>query len=376
MGRQKYLSHVVLVLILTTLLSGCLQEESPSQNQSPRTATKTPTTFFTPPSETKVSKDPVIQDAELYLNQIVLEDVNLRTWAASVVRECPSGDKDCQINKLYRYVVENYDYYSDPRRSGEFIQSPAETMRVKGGDCEDLTILLVSLLENLGIKTYLVLTESHAYCLACGVDSENLWHYIEETIKMQAAKDLGQEGQKVVIEDGRLFVVKEEERSFVLKAGQTFYYGGDGSTFTPPKYLNLKYGLSSSQPLTIYVVPSRADFELASKGRGFKSYPSCKKQNILRIRDSCEGLRTHGGLVLKNPNRQDARVSLNMKFYFYYPAYKILAGQKMQRYSMNDEICVVLEATAGKYGYPGSGGRLEGKKTVIDPMTREFFYLK
>ena len=370
------MSHVVLVLILTTLLSGCLQEESPSQNQSPRTATKTPTTFFTPPSETKVSKDPVIQDAELYLNQIVLEDVNLRTWAASVVRECPSGDKDCQINKLYRYVVENYDYYSDPRRSGEFIQSPAETMRVKGGDCEDLTILLVSLLENLGIKTYLVLTESHAYCLACGVDSENLWHYIEETIKMQAAKDLGQEGQKVVIEDGRLFVVKEEERSFVLKAGQTFYYGGDGSTFTPPKYLNLKYGLSSSQPLTIYVVPSRADFELASKGRGFKSYPSCKKQNILRIRDSCEGLRTHGGLVLKNPNRQDARVSLNMKFYFYYPAYKILAGQKMQRYSMNDEICVVLEATAGKYGYPGSGGRLEGKKTVIDPMTREFFYLK
>ena len=153
MGRQNILAFGLLIVLIisTVFISGCLQEESPA---------KAPTT--TPHAETEVITDPVIQRAEPYISKVVFDDINLRTQAASIVRGCPSGDKECQINKLYRYVVENYDYYSDPR-SREFIQSPSETMKVKGGDCEDLTILLNSLLENLGIKTYLVLTEDHAY---------------------------------------------------------------------------------------------------------------------------------------------------------------------------------------------------------------------
>jgi transglutaminase-like putative cysteine protease len=186
------------------------------------------------PPETKVVSDPVIQNAEPYISKIVFDDITLRTQAASIVRECPSGDKECQVNKLYRYVVENYDYYSDPR-SREFIQSPSETMNIKGGDCEDLTILLTSLLENLGIKTYLVLTENHASCLACGVDTEDLWQYIQESIVTQASKDIDQkEDMKVVIENGNLFVVEEKQQTFVLEEGHTFYYGGDGSEFTSP----------------------------------------------------------------------------------------------------------------------------------------------
>ena len=334
------------------------------------------------PPETKVVSDPVIQNAEPYVSKIVFDDINLRTQAASIVRGCPSGDKECQVNKLYRYVVENYDYYSDPR-SREFIQSPSETMNIKGGDCEDLTILIISLLENLGIKTYLVLTENHASCLACGVDTEDLWQYIQESIVTQASKDLDQkEDMKVVIENGNLFVVEEKQQTFVLKEGHTFYYGGDGSEFTSPiEYMNIKYDISSSQPLTIYVVSSRAEFESMPEGHTFKHYPSCQKQNILKISDSCDGLTTHGGLILENGNlglfsNKDATVDLKIKNHFYYSPYELLADQKISYYEVDNQTCIVLDATAGKYGYPGYDANSEGEKTAIDPITKDYFYLK
>ena len=330
--KNKTIAGLIAVLVIASgvMFSGCIEEETPIKVSESTPPTETPTT--TQPAGTKVITDPVVQKAEPYISKIVFDDVNLRTQAASIVRGCSSGDKECQVNKLYRYVVENYDYYSDPR-SREFIQSPSETMKIKGGDCEDLTILLTSLLENLGIKTYLVLTEDHAYCLACGVDmdTEDLWQYIQESIITQASKDLGQkEDMKVVIENGNLFVVKEKQQTFVLKEGSMFYYGGDGSEFTSPvEYMNIKYDVSSSQPLTIYVVPSRADYELMSEGHTFIHYPSCQKQNILKISDSCDSLTNYGGLILKNDNwalisNNDATVDLKINFYLYYSPYDFL----------------------------------------------------
>ncbi|MCK4731170.1 MAG: hypothetical protein KAT65_01815, partial [Methanophagales archaeon] len=118
------------------------------------------------------------------------------------------------------------------------------------------------LLENLGIKTYLVLTEDHAYCLACDVDTDDSWQYVEESIIIQVSKDFGQkEDMKMVIEDGSLFILEEKQQTFVLDAGHLYYYGGDGSKFTSPiEYMNIKYDVSSSQPLEIYVVPSKKRF--------------------------------------------------------------------------------------------------------------------
>ena len=382
--KNKTIAGLIAVLVIASgvMFSGCIEEETPIKVSESTPPTETPTT--TQPAGTKVITDPVVQKAEPYISKIVFDDVNLRTQAASIVRGCSSGEKECQVNKLYRYVVENYDYYSDPR-SREFIQSPSETMKIKGGDCEDLTILLTSLLENLGIKTYLVLTEDHAYCLACGVDmdTEDLWQYIQESIITQASKDLGQkEDMKVVIENGNLFVVKEKQQTFVLKEGSMFYYGGDGSECTSPiEYMNIKYDVSSSQPLTIYVVPSRADYELMSEGHTFIHYPSCQKQNILKISDSCDSLTNYGGLILKNDNwalisNNDATVDLKINFYLYCSPYELLADQKITCYEVDNQKCIVLDATAGKYWYPGYDANPEGKKIAIDPITKEYIYLK
>lgn len=173
--------------------------------------------------------DPVVQDAEPYISKIVFEDSYLRKLATWIVSKCPYGDKECQINEIYRYIVENYNYYSDPRQT-EYIQSPLETINYKGGDCEDLSILLNSLLENIGIKTYLVLTEDHAYSLACGINTEELQEYVEEDIITQFSENFGRIGDcEVVVKNRELFMVCEEKGVYTLDAGYIIYHGGDGS---------------------------------------------------------------------------------------------------------------------------------------------------
>lgn len=361
------MNHRLLIgsLLFLTLVSGCVASEDINE-------------FYNDATESNEKYiDPIIQRAKPYISKIAFEDINLRSRAASIVSSCPSGDKECQVNKLYRYVINNYNYYSDPR-SREFIQSPAETMDIKGGDCEDLTILLNSLLENLGIKTYLVFTENHAYSLACGIDTDNLWKYIQESIITQFSKDFGQNGDiNVIVENGNLYVVDQKSQAFALRAGNIWYYGGDGSKFTSPiKYMNIKYEISSSRPLTIYVVPSRTDYELMSQGKTFTHYPSCQNQNVLRISDSCDALTNRGGLIIENNNWYDATVDLDLKFYFYYSSYELIKDQKISYYQINNQDCIVLDSTVGEYGYPGYDAKLEGEKIAIDPVTKEYSHLK
>jgi hypothetical protein len=325
--------------------------------------------------------DPIVTRAQPYLNEINLNDVELRAQAVSIVSGCPAEDKECQVNMIYRYVVENYKYYSDPR-TGEFIQSPAETMQIQGGDCEDLTIVLESLLENLGIKTYFVLTPDHAYCLACGINTENLWQYIQESILIQASKDLGQnQSLNVIMDEGNIFIVQEKQQTFMLQPGEIFYYGGDGSDFNSTiKYMNIQYNITSSVPLSLYVVPSEKDYELMTTGREFATYPLCNQKNCLKVSDSCDGLENHGGLILENDNNymdsnMDAIVDVDMKFYFCYSPDGLFDNQEIVYYRVNDQDCIVLDPTAGKYGYPGFTGNPEGKKIAIDPISKEYFYL-
>ncbi|NOZ82728.1 MAG: transglutaminase domain-containing protein, partial [Euryarchaeota archaeon] len=263
--------------------------------------------------------------AEPYISKIEPENLELRRLAASVTSDCPSGDVECQITEIYRYVVENYSYYSDPR-SREFIQTPSETIYVRGGDCEDLTILLISLLENIGIKTYFVMTEDHAYALACGVSPEKLWKYVREAMILQASRDLAKSGEmEVEVRNGELFAVSAEEQSIALKHGELYYYGGNGTPLEPPvRYMNIEYEVSSTKPVDIYVVPSERDFRALSERRAYRYYPECTRRSVLRVSGKCSGLRQYGGVVIVNTGAGDAVVSMRLRFYFSYDTQALL----------------------------------------------------
>ena len=57
---------------------------------------------------------------------------------------------------LFNSFVEELTYTSDPRASAEYVQYPKQTLELKGGDCDDLSVCYSSLLESIGIETALV----------------------------------------------------------------------------------------------------------------------------------------------------------------------------------------------------------------------------
>lgn len=57
---------------------------------------------------------------------------------------------------LFNSLVENIVYTADPRATSEYVQFPDETLKLKGGDCDDLSVLYCSMLESSGIETALV----------------------------------------------------------------------------------------------------------------------------------------------------------------------------------------------------------------------------
>lgn len=57
---------------------------------------------------------------------------------------------------IFNSFIKNMTYISDPRIKWDFVQYPSETLKLKGGDCDDLSVLYSALLESIGIQTALV----------------------------------------------------------------------------------------------------------------------------------------------------------------------------------------------------------------------------
>jgi hypothetical protein len=57
---------------------------------------------------------------------------------------------------IFNSFIKDMTYISDPRIKWDFVQYPSETLKLKGGDCDDLSVLYSSLLESIGIETALV----------------------------------------------------------------------------------------------------------------------------------------------------------------------------------------------------------------------------
>ena len=61
-----------------------------------------------------------------------------------------------KIKILFNNFSKSMVYVADPRSSVEYVQFPNETLKLKGGDCDDLSAAFGSLLESIGIQTAFV----------------------------------------------------------------------------------------------------------------------------------------------------------------------------------------------------------------------------
>ena len=304
--------------------------------------------------------------AKPYIEKIVVDDNELRQLATAIVEDY--GEKEGKVNAIYRYIVEGFTYIADPENN-ESIQSPFETLDIEGGDCEDLTILACSLLGNAGIKTYLVLTENHAYALVSGINSDNLWKYINKSLEEQYIEEPN--------------VVSSVDETLQLSAGSAYYYGGDGTTFpidvatvgdsvVKIESLEIDYSVWSSEPVNIYILPSSEELDKLVQRKSFQHYPECTEQGVYQAQATCE-IPRYGGIAIQNPTSRDATADLEVTF-----SYKVyFEGLQITYYTLKDEQAIVLELTAGEYGYPGYSPVEEAERRIaIDPITEEYFYLE
>jgi hypothetical protein len=71
-----------------------------------------------------------------------------------------AGPKELAGLRNAKILFENFagklSYVADPKQSADFVQYPSETLTIRGGDCDDMTVCFASLLSSIGISTAFV----------------------------------------------------------------------------------------------------------------------------------------------------------------------------------------------------------------------------
>ncbi|MDF7806013.1 transglutaminase-like domain-containing protein [Pontiellaceae bacterium B12219] len=100
-----------------------------------------------------------------YLNKVDYRDEQLNMLAVRKVRG--AGDDDLQKALiLLNFVSNDIFYVSDPDDGKEYAKDPLNTLISGGGDCEDQSVLLCSLLESVGVNTFMGFTSDHVFSMA------------------------------------------------------------------------------------------------------------------------------------------------------------------------------------------------------------------
>jgi transglutaminase-like putative cysteine protease len=90
-------------------------------------------------------------------------DPIIKQVATAVATAGCDENRLCQAKAEYYFVQQNIVYVAE---TDEYIQTPRELLATKGGDCEDQSLLLASLLQAVGIPTKFVHIPHHVYVKA------------------------------------------------------------------------------------------------------------------------------------------------------------------------------------------------------------------
>ncbi len=259
-----------------------------------------------------------------YLDAVVPESDALRALAFTKVKDCPAGDRTCVLTELYRFVQHDIGYLADPV-AREHIQSPQATLQIGAGDCEDLSILLASLLDNVGIPNYLVFTSDHAYTMACNVDSETIAPTLEHRYAIQPPP-----------------VQREETRSIPPHSLSVTRLDA-----TTPTQVEIE--LHTNGPLDWMVVPSQQDVEAIQQHRSYQTYSSCSRDGVTSFRSTCV---IPVGAPLVAYNRQETPIELAIRLRYQIPPVPPTLPT-LKTYAINGVQCVPLDPSIKGQAYPG-----------------------
>ncbi|MBU0496639.1 MAG: transglutaminase-like domain-containing protein [Candidatus Thermoplasmatota archaeon] len=304
--------------------------------------------------------DPIIQQALPYLQKIVTDDTTLRNYAESLITTCNSQDTECKVTTIYRHIIETYELIT-PSTSNKNLQTPQETIQQKQGTSDDLTILLSSLLENINIPTYIILTSNHVYTLVSDMDKTGLWDAIETALTAYIEHTWGES------------LSQSYTDTFEITSLHMWYYGGEiNSTFGDYiDSVNIYYHIDTTQPLHFYVVPNQNEFYKIAQGQPFTQYSAYEKTALISIINTIE-IDSYGGFVLVNEGAQDATVTIDLDFTFQPIFQKLYSVNDISTYTVFGINGILLDPTLDEYGFPGNDAGILGDKIAIDPTTKQY----
>jgi len=101
-----------------------------------------------------------------YLNRIDYRNEQINLVALKKVART-NDDELLKAKALLDFVSNDIYYISDPDDGLEYAKDPFTTLIAGAGDCEDQALLLASLLESVGVDTYMAFTDDHVFILVC-----------------------------------------------------------------------------------------------------------------------------------------------------------------------------------------------------------------
>ncbi|MEE9525649.1 MAG: transglutaminase-like domain-containing protein [Candidatus Woesearchaeota archaeon] len=125
------------------------------------------------PNPTVIPKlEDVVGDIEVdekhhnQISMLMIDGVGVKEVADKiVVRACRESNKICDAKAIFYFVRDNFEYVSDPT-AYEYVKTAKQSLVVGGGDCDDASVLLASLLDAVGIRSRFVFIPGHVYVQA------------------------------------------------------------------------------------------------------------------------------------------------------------------------------------------------------------------
>jgi len=94
------------------------------------------------------------------------DDQVVKTVADRIAsHSCRSGETVCQAKAMFYFVRDKFSYVADPA-SFDYIKTARESLMSQGGDCDDASLLLASLLSSVGTRSRFIFIPGHVYVQA------------------------------------------------------------------------------------------------------------------------------------------------------------------------------------------------------------------
>ncbi|MCU0850202.1 MAG: hypothetical protein MUC80_02870 [Candidatus Thermoplasmatota archaeon] len=235
------------------------------------------------------------------------------------------------------------------------LQTPQQTIQRKQGTCEDLSILLCSLLTNIGLSSYLVFTDTHIYTTVSNVNPDQLWIIAEQSLIRLVEYRFNESLQQ------SFYLTQTLEVTQALTALDDKNKTFDGLI----EYLTIDYSFQSDFPIHFFVLPH-------GNINNFTPIPEYTQLNVTSGAGTIPHLYTYGGVVLFNGGNQTTTVTLDITFSFQPLFYKTYTKDLLSVYTMDGQEVILLDPILDDFGFPGYAAGIIGEKIAIDPLTHNY----